>query len=73
MILTKLFQNNRSQAVRLAKEVAFPEGVGEVAILKEGVRRVIVPASAVWDDFFLQPGIDLPDREQPEMQHRESL
>ncbi|MGE5477771.1 MAG: type II toxin-antitoxin system VapB family antitoxin [Bacteroidales bacterium] len=73
MTRTTLFQSNRSQAVRLPKDVAFPEGVREVAILRDGARRVIVPANAVWDDFFAAPGIDIPEREQPAMQERESL
>ncbi|GGF38107.1 antitoxin VapB [Aliidongia dinghuensis] len=67
---TTLFQTNRSQAVRLPKDVAFPEGVREVAILRDGTRRVIVPANAVWDDFFDSPGIDLGDRDQPAVQER---
>lgn len=73
MTRTTLFQSNRSQAVRLPKDVAFPEGVREVAILRDGARRVIVPANAVWDDFFAAPGVDLGEREQPQMQERESL
>ena len=73
MTRTTIFQSNRSQAVRLPKDVAFPEGVREVAILRDGERRVIVPANAVWDDFFAEPGIDLPDRVQPETQVRESF
>jgi antitoxin VapB len=73
MTRTTLFQSNRSQAVRLPKEVAFPEGVKDVAILRDGARRVIVPANAIWDDFFSAPGIDLPERERPPMQQRESL
>ena len=73
MTRTTLFQNNRSQAVRLPKEVAFPEGVRDVAILREGARRVIVPADAVWDDFFDAPGIELGERDQPPPQAREAL
>ncbi len=73
MTRTTLFQSNRSQAVRLPKDVAFPEGVKDVAILRDGARRVIVPANAIWDDFFAAAGIDLPEREQPPMQQRESL
>jgi len=73
MTRTTLFLSNRSQAVRLPKDVAFPEGVREVAILREGARRVIVPANAVWDDFFATPGIDLPDRAEPAAQAREEL
>ncbi len=72
-VRTTLFQSNRTQAVRLPKEIAFPEGVREVAILKDGARRVIVPAGGVWDDFFDAPGIDFPDREQPAGQEREPL
>ncbi len=70
MTRTTLFQTNRSQAVRLPKHVAFPEGVREVSILRDGARRVIVPANAVWDDFFDAPGIELGDRQQPEAQTR---
>jgi antitoxin VapB len=73
MARTKLFRSNRSQAVRLPKEVAFPDGVKDVTILRDGARRIIVPANAVWDDFFDAPGIDLPPREQPEAQAREAL
>jgi antitoxin VapB len=73
MSSTTVFQTNRSQAVRLAKDVAFPAHVREVTILKEGVRRIITPAGALWDDFFASPGIDLADREQPEAEARESF
>jgi antitoxin VapB len=71
MTRTTVFQSNRSQAVRLPKDVAFPEGVREVAILRDGVRRVIVPADRAWDDFFATPGIELGGREQPATQERE--
>ena len=70
---TTLFQTNRSQAVRLPQDVAFPEGVREVAVLRDGVRRVIVPANAIWDDFFEAPGTDLGERDQPEAEAREAL
>lgn len=68
---TTLFQSNRTQAVRLPKEVAFPEGVRSVEVLREGKRRVIVPAESAWDDFFDRRGVDLPPREQPQAQDRE--
>lgn len=73
MTRTTLFQSNRSQAVRLPKDVAFPTDVREVTILRDGDRRVIVPADRLWDDFFAAPGIDLGEREQPEGQERESF
>ena len=66
MTRTSLFQSNKSQAVRLPKAVAFPQDVHDVRILKDGKRRIIVPANAVWDDFFDHTGVDLPDRIQPE-------
>lgn len=73
MSRTKLFQSNRSQAVRLPKEVAFPAGVREVVIRRDGDRRVIQPADAAWDDFFAASGIDLGPRNQPEPQEREGF
>jgi antitoxin VapB len=73
MTRTTLFKSNRSQAVRLPKDVAFPPGVHEVTILREGNRRVIVPADALWDDFFDAPGIDLGERAQPPHQEREAF
>lgn len=73
MTRTTLFQSNRSQAVRLPKDVAFPEGVRSVTVLREGKRRVIVPSDALWDDFFDAPGIDLGEREQPPLQVREDF
>lgn len=73
MARTRVFQSNRSQAVRLPKDVAFPEGIKEVSVLREGSRRIIVPADAAWDDFFAAPGIDLGEREQPEAQLRDSF
>lgn len=72
MTTTTLFQTNRSQAVRLAKDVAFPPGVREVVVLRDGKRRVIVPADAAWDDFFDAPGIDI-ERNQPAVQEREAF
>ncbi len=72
MTQTAIFQTNRSQAVRLSKDVAFPAGVREVSVLRDGNRRVIVPADASWDDFFDAPGIDI-KREQPPMQEREAF
>ena len=70
---TTLFLSNRSQAVRLPKDVAFGEGVREVVILRDGARRVIAPADALWDDFFAASGVELGERQQPAMQERKAL
>ncbi len=71
MTRTTLFQSNRSQAVRLPKDVAFPEGVRQVSVRREGARRVIAPADGSWDDFFDAPGADIPERSQREVQDRD--
>jgi antitoxin VapB len=73
MTRTTLFHSNRSQAVRLPKDVAFPEGVRSVTVLRDGKRRVIVPSDAVWDDFFDSPGVDLGERDEPPLQTREDF
>lgn len=49
---SKLFKSNRSQAVRIPKAVAFPEGVEEVEIIKVGNSRVISPVGKRWSDYF---------------------
>lgn len=69
MIKTTLFRSNKTQAVRLPKDVAFPDHVKEVCILKEGNRLVIVPAGSVWDDFFDHPGVDI--EAPPELPYEE--
>lgn len=72
-----VFTSNRSQAVRLPKAVAFPDGVHQVDILKIGRSRVVVPQGERWDDFFLNgPGVSddfLSEREQPAFDEREAF
>jgi antitoxin VapB len=70
---SSLFKSNRSQAVRLPKDLAFPESVKQVAIRRQGKARVIAPADSAWDDFFDAPGVDLGKRVQPEAERREEL
>jgi antitoxin VapB len=52
---TVLFKSNQTQAVRLPKDVAFPEGVHEVEIIKVGNSRIISPVGHRWDSFFADP------------------
>jgi antitoxin VapB len=70
---SSLFTQNGPQAVRLPKELAFPDGVKQVAIRKVGKARIIMPADAAWDDFFDSPGVDLGERRQPEAEAREGF
>ena len=75
-IKTKIFKSNRSQAVRLSKDIAFPESVKDVEITKIGSKRVIVPANQSWDDWFEGPGVSsdfMNERHQPEDHVREIL
>ena len=44
MARSTVFFSNRSQAVRLPKAVAFPEGVRHVEIIRVGNSRLITPA-----------------------------
>ena len=62
-----LFRSNRSQAVRIPKELAFPENVKKVVVRREGASVVLTPVDALWDDFFDEPGVDLGPRDQPPM------
>lgn len=48
-----LFQNNRSQAVRLPAEVRFDADVKKVNIRVVGRERVLSPVGHSWDSFFL--------------------
>ncbi len=73
MTRTTIFHSNRTQAVRLPKDVAFPDEVREVRILRDGNRRIIIPANRAWDDFFDAPGIDLGERDQGVAQAREDF
>ena len=73
MTRTTLFMSNRSQAVRLPKDVAFPEGVRSVTILRDGKRRVLVPTETLWDGFFEASGVDLGEREQPVTEDRDAF
>lgn len=52
---TVLFKTNKTQAVRLPKDVAFPEGVTEVEIVVVGNARIISPVGHRWDAYFARP------------------
>jgi antitoxin VapB len=75
MTSSTIFTSNRSQAVRLPKSVAFPDGVHRVDVLKIGRSRVIVPQGQRWDDLFANgPRASddfMVEREQPALEERE--
>jgi antitoxin VapB len=75
MARSTVFISNRSQAVRLPKAVAFPEGVHQVEIIRLGNSRLIVPVGRRWDEFFENgPRVSddfMRERDQPPPQQRE--
>ena len=76
MARASIFRSNRSQAVRLPKQVAMPEGVRRVEVFQLGYARVIVPADHAWDDFFEAPGVSddfMAERTQPAPQERDGF
>lgn len=73
---TTVFMNNKSQAVRLPKALALPEGVKQVEVVAVGNTRIIAPKGEIWDSWFDGPTASpdfMSDREQPGEQSREAL
>jgi antitoxin VapB len=52
MTITTVFTNNRTQAVRLPRELRLPEGVQKVEVRAKGRERIIAPVGQMWDSFF---------------------
>ncbi len=71
-----IFTNNKSQALRLPKPVAYPDTVKQVDIVMLGRTRVITPAGESWDSWFDEEDVTedfMMQRDQPDSQERESL
>lgn len=72
-----VFENNRTQAVRLPVASRFPDTVKKVVVRKLGNDRIITPIANTWDSFFLSTdpvsGDFLVERASQEPQERESL
>ena len=76
MMTAKLFENGRSQAVRLPKECRF--NGDEVAINKIGDIVILMPKENKWSGFLNSLELFSDDfmsdgREQPTVQEREAL
>jgi antitoxin VapB len=48
-----VFENNRTQAVRLPAETRFPDNVKKVTVRIVGQDRILSPMDHTWDTFFL--------------------
>ncbi|MDP1772020.1 MAG: type II toxin-antitoxin system VapB family antitoxin [Methylobacter sp.] len=53
MLQGSVFNNNKTQAVRLPAEVRFKDSVKKVAIRINGEERILCPVDHTWDSFFL--------------------
>lgn len=53
-MITTVFMNNRTQAVRLPSIYRFSETTQKVFVRQVGVERVISPVEQVWDSFFVR-------------------
>ncbi len=77
MALGSVFENNRTQSVRLPVETRFPEGIKKVAVRVVGLDRILSPASNTWDSFFLsKDGVSddfMIERASQDQSERESL
>ncbi len=62
--LVSLFKSNRNQAVRIPKDMEFPEGVKKLLVRRVGETLILTPPENFWDSFFDEPGLkDFPERE----------
>jgi antitoxin VapB len=77
MITGSVFENNRTQAVRLPVEIRFPKEVKKVTIRTMGKDRILSPVDHVWDSFFCSENHVTDDfmqeRGSQEQQERESF
>ena len=77
MATGSVFENNRTQAVRLPAETRFPEGVKKVSVRVLGRDRVLSPLGCTWDSFFRSTDAVSEDfmteRAVQEQQNRESF
>jgi antitoxin VapB len=71
-----VFENNRTQAVRLPADTRFPESVKKVVVRVVGNERILTPIDATWDSFFAGDGASedfMLERDQPSQDDRESF
>lgn len=76
MMTAKIFENGRSQAVRLPKECRF--NVDEVAVNKIGDIVMLMPKTSKWESFMQAIDLFTPDffengRANDAIQEREGL
>lgn len=77
MVISTVFTNNRTQAVRIPVDLRLPEGVHKVEVRANGNERIISPVGQTWDSFFLSgPQVSddfMAERASQQQPDRESL
>lgn len=72
-----VFKTNRTQAVRIPKELAYSDAVRDVVVTRSGDVITIVPKYKSWKDWFENgPHVSedfMVERDQPLPQEREPL
>lgn len=70
---TTVFKLNRSQAVRIPKDLAFPDHVKKLIVRREGNKLTLEPETTFWEEFFAAgPSPDFPER-FPQGEYEERL
>ena len=52
MNIGSVFENNRTQAVRLPADTRFPKDIKKVSVRVVGNTRILEPLDCTWDSFF---------------------
>lgn len=75
LLMGTVFEHNTTQVVRLPADARFPKYVKEVVVRRVGNERILSPADATWDSFFLNHTVASPDfipeRADPSQSDRE--
>lgn len=77
MSVGSVFENNRTQSVRLPADSRFPPDVKRVSVRSLGHDRILSPVEHTWDSFFLAteevPEDFMPERASQEQAEREAF
>lgn len=76
-----VFKNNRTQAIRIPKALAFPDDVKEVEIVRDGDTLVVTPKppkkAMTWAKYFAtaprMPDDFMRERDDPPPEDRQAL
>jgi len=78
MNIGSIFENNRTQAIRLPAETRFPKNIKKISVRVQGNSRILEPVDKSWDSFFSPespcPGDDfMVERASQQQAEREPL